>query len=150
MMAEILTRCDEIAATLEAQEAHFTALRDMQSRAAQVLSEMDQRAGEVEGRLPTARVQLDGLAARYPQTALASISQNPDQARALLEAARAAIAEGREQLEADDRAAAVAAAYTAEDAIGQAASLLDAVDSDRKSTRLNSSHVAISYAVFCL
>ena len=129
MMAEILTLCDEIAATLEAQEAHFTALRDMQSRAPQVLSEMDQRAGEVEGRLPTARVQLDGLAARYPQTALASISQNPDQARALLEAARAAIAEGREQLEADDRAAAVAAAYTAEDAIGQAASLLDAVDS---------------------
>src|SRR5690625_5394602 len=28
--------------------------------------------------------------------------------------------------------------------------LLDAFNSDRKSTRLNSSHVAISYAVFCL
>src|SRR5699024_12338794 len=27
---------------------------------------------------------------------------------------------------------------------------LDAVASDRKSTRLNSSHVSISYAVFCL
>src|SRR5690625_6140003 len=26
----------------------------------------------------------------------------------------------------------------------------DAIDKDRKSTRLNSSHVAISYAVFCL
>src|SRR5690625_7096248 len=30
------------------------------------------------------------------------------------------------------------------------ASLLHAVEQDRKSTRLNSSHVAISYAVFCL
>src|SRR5207253_5286376 len=28
--------------------------------------------------------------------------------------------------------------------------LQDAVEQDRKSTRLNSSHVAISYAVFCL
>src|SRR5690625_6762038 len=28
--------------------------------------------------------------------------------------------------------------------------LLDGVGEDRKSTRLNSSHVAISYAVFCL
>src|SRR5690625_6660438 len=27
---------------------------------------------------------------------------------------------------------------------------IDAYDKDRKSTRLNSSHVAISYAVFCL
>src|SRR5690625_6846855 len=27
---------------------------------------------------------------------------------------------------------------------------LDLIDQDRKSTRLNSSHVAISYAVFCL
>src|SRR5690625_5385550 len=30
------------------------------------------------------------------------------------------------------------------------ADLLDDLDLDRKSTRLNSSHVAISYAVFCL
>src|SRR5437660_4463393 len=36
-------------------------------------------------------------------------------------------------------------------ALGQLAQLRPAVESkDRKSTRLNSSHVAISYAVFCL
>src|SRR5690625_4210306 len=36
--------------------------------------------------------------------------------------------------------------------IGVAAAerLVDAIERDRKSTRLNSSHVAISYAVFCL
>src|SRR5690625_5778574 len=33
---------------------------------------------------------------------------------------------------------------------GLVAGGLDAEDEDRKSTRLNSSHVAISYAVFCL
>src|SRR5690625_5509816 len=36
-------------------------------------------------------------------------------------------------------------------AFGAASGLIDHhVDQDRKSTRLNSSHVAISYAVFCL
>src|SRR5690625_6501493 len=34
--------------------------------------------------------------------------------------------------------------------LARKAPLLIAVDQDRKSTRLNSSHVAISYAVFCL
>lgn len=128
MMAEILTLCDEVAATLESQAAHFTELRDMQSRAPQALTEMEQRAGEVEARLSTAQVVLDGLARRYPAAALTSVAQNPEHARALLDAARDAVAQGRERITADDRPAAVAAAYTAEEAIGQAASLLDAVD----------------------
>ncbi|MEE6281440.1 TPM domain-containing protein [Georgenia sp. MJ170] len=128
MMAEILTLCDEVAQTLESQAAHFTELRDMQSRAPQALTEMEQRAGEVEARLSTAQVVLDGLARRYPAAALTSVAQNPEHARALLDAARDAVAQGRERITADDRPAAVAAAYTAEEAIGQAASLLDAVD----------------------
>src|SRR5690625_4534993 len=36
------------------------------------------------------------------------------------------------------------------DALPQGDSILLEIDPDRKSTRLNSSHVAISYAVFCL
>src|SRR5690625_6896645 len=34
--------------------------------------------------------------------------------------------------------------------VGQVIDELGAVEQDRKSTRLNSSHVAMSYAVFCL
>src|SRR3712207_7761659 len=37
-----------------------------------------------------------------------------------------------------------------EDRIGIGACLLDLAPADRKSTRLNSSHANISYAVFCL
>src|SRR5947209_16218820 len=36
------------------------------------------------------------------------------------------------------------------DAIGEENRLVDVVGEDRKSTRLNSSHANISYAVFCL
>src|SRR5690625_5823535 len=37
-----------------------------------------------------------------------------------------------------------------EDALADKHAFIGAAESDRKSTRLNSSHVAISYAVFCL
>src|SRR5699024_12397243 len=37
-----------------------------------------------------------------------------------------------------------------EEALSISENILDAEDEDRKSTRLNSSHVSISYAVFCL
>ncbi|MEE6297339.1 TPM domain-containing protein [Georgenia wangjunii] len=128
MMAEILTLCDEVADVLTAQATRFAELRDMQSRAPEVLSEMEQRAGEVARRVGGARTALDALARRYPPEALASVSRNPDQAEALLAAARDAVAQGRAELaEDDDRAAAVAMASTAQDAIGQAVKLLDAV-----------------------
>src|SRR5690625_6823709 len=39
---------------------------------------------------------------------------------------------------------------SATDATGRAVGILADLQGDRKSTRLNSSHVAISYAVFCL
>src|SRR5690625_7764509 len=37
-----------------------------------------------------------------------------------------------------------------EEEVATVAKIMDEEDEDRKSTRLNSSHVAISYAVFCL
>src|SRR5438874_5808149 len=43
-----------------------------------------------------------------------------------------------------------AAAHTVEDALYLAAGIVVSETGDRKSTRLNSSHVEISYAVFCL
>src|SRR5215475_2191494 len=48
------------------------------------------------------------------------------------------------------RALAVSAALTAMRAIASAPPFRNCLAGDRKSTRLNSSHVKISYAVFCL
>src|SRR5690625_6303288 len=50
----------------------------------------------------------------------------------------------------DLRDALIATAPQIEARLGDAALLLADARPDRKSTRLNSSHVAISYAVFCL
>ncbi|MDF2806398.1 MAG: hypothetical protein K0S43_1344 [Cellulosimicrobium sp.] len=126
-MARIVALCNEVAESLDAQSRTFDELRDLQARAPQVLDETDQRASEVLARVGPARATLDGLARTYPPTSLASVAQNPDQAQALLANARESVARGREALAGKDRATAVALARAAQNAVGQAVTLLDAV-----------------------
>ncbi|GAA4287010.1 TPM domain-containing protein [Georgenia daeguensis] len=127
MYAEILQLTSEIDETLSAQAQHFVRLRDMQARAPQVLSELDQRATEVEREIEGARAQLARLANQYPAAALASVSRNPDQAKALLVSAHESVATGRAKVEAGDRQTAVTHARVAEEAVAQASTLLKAV-----------------------
>nr|WP_169792096.1 TPM domain-containing protein [Jiangella muralis] len=129
MTVGIIETCREVSDALDAQVEAFDQLRDLQARAPEVLAETAQRAAEVEQRLPAARAQLEQLALGYQPAALASVSGNPDQAARLLTAAHEAVAAGQESLRTDDRAAAVAQARAAEDAVGQAVKLLDAVAS---------------------
>jgi len=127
-LARIVALCDEVADSLDAQSATFDELRDLQAKAPQVLDETDQRATEVLARVPTARTTLDTLARTYPATVLGSVAQNPDQAQALVAGAQDSVAQGREALTRKDRAAAVALARAAQNAVGQAVTLLDAVE----------------------
>ena len=128
MLVDIINLCGTVATTLDAQTAEFEELRDMQARAPQLLDELDQRGDEVRARLNTARAALDELGRRYPATALASISTNPDQVEALLAGAAESVTNARSDLARDDRPTAVVRARSAQQAIGQAAALLDAVD----------------------
>ncbi|MPV90493.1 TPM domain-containing protein [Georgenia ruanii] len=124
MYAEILRLTTEIDQTLRAETEQFTRLRNMQARAPQVLYELEQRAGEVAQQIESARVELAELATRYPAASLASISKNPDQAKALLASARQSVEDGRAKVQEGDRATAVTHARVAEQAIGQADTLL--------------------------
>lgn len=127
MTRQIIVTCSEVSDALDAQADAFDELRDLHARVPEVLDETAQRAAEVEQRVGTARTQLEQLALSYPPAALASVSGNPDQAGRLLTAAREAVANGQQALQGNDRAAAVAEARVAEDAVAQAARLLDAV-----------------------
>ncbi|MHA7133504.1 TPM domain-containing protein [Oerskovia turbata] len=129
MMAQIITLCGEVARSLDAESDHFDELRDLQSRAPELLDDVERRAGEVEARVEPARSTLATLAATYPEVALASVAANPDQALQLVAGAREAVAAGRAALEGKDRTSAVAHARAAENAVGQAVTLLDAVGS---------------------
>ncbi|MCL3861525.1 TPM domain-containing protein [Actinotalea sp. K2] len=127
MLLDILRLCEEVDTALDAQTERFDALRDLQARAPEILAETDRRAAELQGTIGAARATLEQLGRRYTPAALASVGDNADQAGRLLEAARASVADGRTALAAEDRARAVADARAAEDAVGQAATLLDAV-----------------------
>lgn len=127
MLTEILQLCQAADDALDDQAEEFATLRDMQSRAPQVLAETRQRAQEVSSRLAGARAALATLATTYPSAALVSVSANPDQAQALLAGAEQSVTQGLAAVE-TDRAAAVGLARAAEDAVAQAVRLLDAVD----------------------
>ncbi|WP_188037697.1 TPM domain-containing protein, partial [Actinotalea sp. JY-7885] len=126
MLLEILSLCEQVDTSLDAQTAEFERLRDLQARVPEVLEETARRADEVQGRLPAAQATLDALAATYSPEALATVRGNLTQAASLLDAARTGVDRGREALD-TDRAAAVALARGAQDAVGQAVTLLDAV-----------------------
>lgn len=127
MLLEILALCEQVDTALDEQTEEFDRLRDLQARAPQVLEETDQRAAEVQRRLPAAQAALDQLTTSWAPAALASVQGNVTQAAALLDGARSSVVQGRDAL-AEDRGTAVALARAAEDAVGQAVTLLDAVE----------------------
>jgi len=128
MAIQIVRLCQDVDRKLDAEVEGFDALRDLQSRAPELLEDTEQGASEVEGRIPSSKIALEQLAARYPTTDLASVSGNVDQAESLLAAARRQVDKGKSALDSGDRATAVAAARAAEDGVAQAVTLLDAID----------------------
>nr|WP_246246560.1 TPM domain-containing protein [Isoptericola sediminis] len=126
-LAAIITRCETAAASLDAQTDAFDELRRIRARAPEILDEAEQRATEITARVELARHTLAGLTATYPDTALASIRTNPDQAETLVANAREMIESGRAAVRRRRRAVAVADARAAQNALGQAVTLLEAV-----------------------
>lgn len=127
MLGRILELTGTARAELDAQTQEFARLRSLQDRAPQFLAELATRARETRDRLPAAGQELRGLEARHPASALATVRGNLDQATNLLDSADGFVTAGRQSLERDDRASAVAAARAAEESIGQAAALLDQI-----------------------
>jgi hypothetical protein len=128
MAIEIIRTCTQVGQDLDSHTHEFDVLRDLQSRAPELLDEVAQRAADLSTRVPAARTALDDLSASYPATALASVSGNPDQVDRLMAGISATVASGRAALATGDREVAVAAARSGEAALAQAVSLLDAVD----------------------
>ena len=127
MLTRIVQLCAQADDQLDAQADAFAHLRNLRERAPEALAEIEQRATEIEGTIPPAELALTQLHATYPEGALTSVARAPEQARALLAAAREAVSSGRERVQTDDRGGAVAYARTAEDALQQAVMLIESV-----------------------
>lgn len=129
VLIEIIQVCEKVNAQIEEQSEQFEHLRDLQAHVEDQLTEITQRISEVRARISPAQLNLTQLEARYSAAAIQSIADNPSQVEALLTAAQEAVDEARGDVGRDDRATAVARARTALQALSQATSLLDAVDS---------------------
>ncbi len=138
MLSRIIELCSSARASLDAHAAEFAEMRALQDTVPSFLDELAGRSREVRGRLPVADQQIDGLAARYPQQALRTVREHRMQAERLLDSADGFVDAGRQSVTGDDRPSAVAAARAAEEALGQAVRLLEAIasaDSDLANAR---------------
>ena len=127
MLAEILRLTGAADARLDAQAEAFDRLRDLEKNAPQALDRLAPQIAGLEQRLPQEERRLADLRERYADSALAPVAGNVDQARALLTAAGAEVADARGQLSAGTPGRAVASLRTAEDAVAQTGTLLDAI-----------------------
>ncbi|PEG40301.1 hypothetical protein CRI77_13735 [Mycolicibacterium duvalii] len=116
---------------LEAQREAFAQLRDLVINAPSRLDKLTQQMVDLTARLTPAEQTLAGLQSQFSASALASVSDNVDEARERLAFAERNIDTGRELVArpANRQTGLVDAIHAAEAALGQARTLLDAVDS---------------------
>ncbi|WIK63808.1 TPM domain-containing protein [Gleimia hominis] len=133
---------------LEKHVEEFQRLRDVETNAEDTLKQLRTSVTEAAAKTKQADAELAGLQRTYPQQALLSISDNPTQARNLLEAANQALDDAQEQLE-SDRSAAVQQINIAQRALTQALKEIHEVmgasqDLDKAQERLTQAIASIS------
>ena len=111
----------------DAQADRFDNLRDLERNAPEVFTKLEGQLAELEARRPQVADELAALAAGYAPAALLAVQRNPDEAQARIDFAREQIRLGREDLAAERRGEAAVLALAAQEATGQAQTLLDAV-----------------------
>jgi len=127
LLIQIIQICNNASESLNKHATGFEDLRKLADRAPEILDQTHQHADVIETKIPAAREELVRLGGSYSDAALASVSGNPDQVQALIVDARQAIENGRTALAGNKRGEAVTAARSAQNAIGQAQTLLSAV-----------------------
>ena len=127
ILTAILQHTDAANTVLDAQADRFDSLRDLERNAPEVLTRLEGQLAELEARRPQVADELAALAAGYAPAALLAVQRNPDEAQARIDFAREQIRMGREDLAAERRGEAAVSALAAQEATGQAQTLLDAV-----------------------
>ncbi|MFC5882066.1 TPM domain-containing protein [Streptomyces virginiae] len=128
MLDEIVARCTGANGRLDAQAADFDRLRDLEKNAPQALAAVEGRYLELTGRTTTAEATLTALTRRYADSAAAPVSSNPEQAKDRLLFAATNLGLGHAAVDAGENGTAAVHVRSAEAAVDQAATLMDAVE----------------------
>lgn len=124
---QIIQLCGEADDLLEDNAEAFDELRKLEAEAPQALERLTARRAAAEQSLATAPTALAALAKTYDAAALASVADNPAQAQQRLALADAQIAEARQQLAEGRTGEAAYSIRTAEEAVSESESLIEAV-----------------------
>lgn len=111
---------------LTEKQRAFASMRDERADLPRQIREAREQMAEFEGRLADTKAELASVSALYPGQMVASLLDNPDQARALLDSARGAL-DSAEEAAASSPDAAANALDTARRAMAMASHQMDAV-----------------------
>ncbi|QPK81028.1 TPM domain-containing protein [Schaalia sp. ZJ405] len=123
---QIITDLDQALAMLHSKQQEFTRMRDSQASIPQQVTELRVLIDEAERTLTRTHDELATLDTLYPATAIESLRDNPDHARALLDSAAVACEKAGE-VAANDGAHALSLLDTARRALAMAGHQMDAV-----------------------
>ncbi|MGX1881039.1 TPM domain-containing protein [Streptomyces sp. NPDC055287] len=128
MLDEIIARCTEANRRLDAESDSFDQLRALEQNAPQALATAEAAFRDLVGRTSTAEAMLTAMRQRYADSAAAPVTGHAGQAKDRLAFATTSLTEARQAVDAGDTGKAAVFVRAAEGAVGQAATLVDAVD----------------------
>lgn len=126
--AEIIRLCDEANAGLDEKAAAFDELRRLEQNAPESLARVHEQRTAAAASIDSADEHLRALTASYAPEALATIADNPDQARQRIQFADEQLAAAEVAIGAGKGGEAAVSIKAAEEAVGQAVLLEDAID----------------------
>ena len=123
----MIALCDEANAGLDEKAAAFDELRKLEQNAPEALTRVQGQQTEAASALDAAEAQLRTLTSGYAPEALATVADNPDQARQRLAFAGEQLEHAQSALAAGKGGEAAVGIRAAEEAVSQAALLEDAI-----------------------
>ena len=126
--ADIIRLCDEANAGLDEKAAAFDELRRLEQNAPESLARVQDQRAKAAASIDAADDHLRTLAAGYAPEALATVADNPDQARQRLQFADEQLAAAEAAIGAGKGGEAAVSIKAAEEAVGQALLLEEAID----------------------
>jgi uncharacterized membrane protein YgcG len=126
--AEIIRLCEEANAGLDDKAAEFDELRRLEQNAPESLARVQDQRAKARASVDAADEHLRALAAAYAPEALATVADNPAQARARIAFADEQLAAAQAAIGAGKGGEAAVGIRAAEEAVGQALLLEDAID----------------------
>ena len=124
----ILELCTAANADLDAKAQAFDALRQLEQNAPEALARVEDERTKAAAAIDAADAALATLRSRYATEAIATVADNPDQARARLEFASEQLAEAQRDIGAGKGGEAAVGIRAAEGAVDQALLLEKAID----------------------